>query len=140
MGQGMFPAKIYVGQIAVVFGIVVTSTWGATQWAAHALGYQDGLAAGVIDKDAMPIDKIDVRPPLEEIGNVSKRSRQQRIVTVQVRHDVAVDACEPQVDRVCLPFIRLAPPRDPVAIVLQDIDGVVDRSSILDMNDSRGWF
>jgi type IV secretion system protein VirD4 len=43
MGQGMFPAKIYVGQIAVVFGIVVTSTWGATQWAAHALGYQDGL-------------------------------------------------------------------------------------------------
>ncbi|WMT72613.1 hypothetical protein NL528_31970 [Bradyrhizobium sp. Ash2021] len=88
----------------------------------------------------MPIDKIDVRPPLEEIGNVSKRSRQQRIVTVQVRHDVAVDACEPQVDRVCLPFIRLAPPRDPVAIVLQDIDGVVDRSSILDMNDSRGWF
>jgi hypothetical protein len=45
MGQGMFPAKIYVGQIAVVFGIVVTSTWGATQWAAHALGYQDGLGS-----------------------------------------------------------------------------------------------
>ena len=41
----MFPAKIYVGQIVVVFGIVVTSTWGATQWAAHALGYQDGLGS-----------------------------------------------------------------------------------------------
>ena len=33
----MFPAKIYVGQIAVVLGIVVVSTWGATQWTAAAL-------------------------------------------------------------------------------------------------------
>ncbi|MCK1274414.1 conjugal transfer protein TraG [Bradyrhizobium sp. 61] len=39
----MFPAKIYVGQIAVVFGIVVASTWGATQWTAAALGYQQRL-------------------------------------------------------------------------------------------------
>lgn len=39
----MFPAKIYVGQIAVVFGIVVVSTWGATQWTAAALGYQQRL-------------------------------------------------------------------------------------------------
>ncbi|XIA62022.1 conjugal transfer protein TraG [Bradyrhizobium sp. TZ2] len=39
----MFAAKIYVGQIAVVFGIVVASTWAATQWTASALGYQDGL-------------------------------------------------------------------------------------------------
>src|SRR6185312_7490984 len=45
MGQGMFPAKIYVGQIAVVFGIVVASTWGATQWTASALGYQEGLGS-----------------------------------------------------------------------------------------------
>ncbi len=45
MGQGMFPAKIYVGQIAVVLGIVVASTWGATQWAAGALGYQAGLGS-----------------------------------------------------------------------------------------------
>src|SRR5258708_37640851 len=45
MRRRMFPAKIYVGQIVVVFGIVVTSTWGATQWAAHALGYQDGLGS-----------------------------------------------------------------------------------------------
>jgi type IV secretion system protein VirD4 len=36
----MFPAKIYVGQIAIVLGIVVVSTWGATQWTAAALGYQ----------------------------------------------------------------------------------------------------
>lgn len=39
----MFPAKIYVGQIAVVLGIVVASTWGATQWTAAALGYQQRL-------------------------------------------------------------------------------------------------
>jgi hypothetical protein len=30
-GKRMFPAKIYVGQIAVVFGLVVASTWSATQ-------------------------------------------------------------------------------------------------------------
>ncbi|MCA6114975.1 conjugal transfer protein TraG [Bradyrhizobium sp. WSM 1738] len=41
----MFPAKIYVGQITVVFGIVVASTWGATQWAAAALGFQERLGA-----------------------------------------------------------------------------------------------
>jgi type IV secretion system protein VirD4 len=38
-------AKIYIGQIVVVLAIVVTSTWGATQWAAHALGYQEGLGS-----------------------------------------------------------------------------------------------
>ena len=45
MGQRMFPAKIYVGQIAVVFGLVVASTWSATQWTASALGYQEGLGS-----------------------------------------------------------------------------------------------
>ncbi|MCA6121231.1 conjugal transfer protein TraG [Bradyrhizobium sp. WSM 1704] len=39
----MFPAKIYVGQITAVLGIVVVSTWGATQWTAAALGYQQRL-------------------------------------------------------------------------------------------------
>lgn len=41
----MFPAKIYVGQIAVVFAMVVASMWGATQWAAGALGHQAGLGS-----------------------------------------------------------------------------------------------
>ena len=54
MGQGMFPAKIYVGQIAVVFGIVVTSTWGATQWTASALGYQDGLGSPWVHTVGLP--------------------------------------------------------------------------------------
>ncbi|MCK1394335.1 conjugal transfer protein TraG [Bradyrhizobium sp. 1] len=39
----MFPAKIYIGQITVVFGIVIASTWGATQWTAAALGFQERL-------------------------------------------------------------------------------------------------
>jgi type IV secretion system protein VirD4 len=55
MGQGMFPAKIYVGQIAVVFGIVVTSTWGATQWTASALGYQDGLGSPWFTLSGYPV-------------------------------------------------------------------------------------
>jgi len=55
MGQGMFPAKIYVGQIAVVFGIVVTSTWGATQWVAGALGYQDGLGSAWFTLSGYPV-------------------------------------------------------------------------------------
>jgi type IV secretion system protein VirD4 len=41
----MFPAKIYIGQITIVFGIVIASTWGATQWTAAALGFQERLGA-----------------------------------------------------------------------------------------------
>jgi type IV secretion system protein VirD4 len=39
----MLPAKIYVGQIVVVFGIVAASMSGATQWTAAALGFQERL-------------------------------------------------------------------------------------------------
>jgi hypothetical protein len=41
----LFPAKIHVGRIAAVFGIVGVSMWGATQWAAGALGHQAGRGA-----------------------------------------------------------------------------------------------
>jgi type IV secretion system protein VirD4 len=41
----MFPARIYIGQIAVVFGIVIAATWGATEWTAAALGFQEQLGA-----------------------------------------------------------------------------------------------
>ncbi|ANW02723.1 conjugal transfer protein TraG [Bradyrhizobium icense] len=41
----MYPAKIYVGQITIVLGIVVVSSWGATQWTAAALGFQERLGA-----------------------------------------------------------------------------------------------
>jgi type IV secretion system protein VirD4 len=51
----MFPAKIYVGQIIVVFGIAVTSTWSATQWAAGALGYQNGLGSPWFTLSGYPV-------------------------------------------------------------------------------------
>jgi type IV secretory pathway TraG/TraD family ATPase VirD4 len=39
----MTPTKILIGQIAVVFAIVLAGIWFATQWAAAALGYQPEL-------------------------------------------------------------------------------------------------
>ncbi|MBI5163286.1 MAG: conjugal transfer protein TraG [Magnetospirillum sp.] len=41
----MTPTKILIGQIAVVFAIVIGSLWAATQWAAAMLGYQARLGA-----------------------------------------------------------------------------------------------
>jgi type IV secretion system protein VirD4 len=41
----MFPARIYIGQIIAVFAIVVAANWGASQWTASALGYQQALGA-----------------------------------------------------------------------------------------------
>ncbi|WP_027583752.1 conjugal transfer protein TraG [Bradyrhizobium sp. Ai1a-2] len=51
----MFPAKIYVGQIVVVFGIVVASTWGATQWTASALGFQERLGEPWFSLSGYPV-------------------------------------------------------------------------------------
>jgi len=46
-GQG-----VLFGQIAVVFGIVIAGVWGATQWAAAALGYQLRLGSPWFDFSA----------------------------------------------------------------------------------------
>lgn len=54
-GARMFPAKIYIGQIGIVFGIVVAATWGATQWAAGMLGHQSALGAAWFDIRGYPI-------------------------------------------------------------------------------------
>ena len=43
--QGMTPTKLLVGQIAIVFAIVIGGVWFATQWAAAMLGYQPRLGA-----------------------------------------------------------------------------------------------
>ncbi|MCA6113043.1 conjugal transfer protein TraG [Bradyrhizobium cenepequi] len=51
----MFPAKIYVGQITIVFGIVIASTWGATQWTAAALGFQERLGEPWFSAAGYPI-------------------------------------------------------------------------------------
>ncbi len=39
----MTPTKLLVGQILVVFGIVLLGVWSATQWCADMLGYQARL-------------------------------------------------------------------------------------------------
>jgi type IV secretion system protein VirD4 len=41
--QRMTPTKLLIGQILVVFAIMVLGVWAATQWAAAMLGYQPGL-------------------------------------------------------------------------------------------------
>ena len=41
----MTPTKVLVGQILVVFAIVITTQWSATQWAAAELGYQSQLGS-----------------------------------------------------------------------------------------------
>ncbi|NGM49292.1 conjugal transfer protein TraG [Caulobacter sp. 602-2] len=39
----MTPTKLLIGQIAIVFVIVIAGVWSATQWAAQMLGYQAAL-------------------------------------------------------------------------------------------------
>lgn len=39
----MTPTKLLIGQILVVFAIVIAGVWAATQWAAAMLGYQPQL-------------------------------------------------------------------------------------------------
>ncbi len=39
----MTPTKLIIGQILIVFAIVVGAVWGATQWAAGRLDFQAGL-------------------------------------------------------------------------------------------------
>jgi hypothetical protein len=39
----MTPTKLLIGQILVVFLIMILGVWGATQWAAAMLGYQSEL-------------------------------------------------------------------------------------------------
>ncbi len=41
----MTPTKLLVGQIFLVFAIVLLGVWAATQWAAAMLGYQVQLGA-----------------------------------------------------------------------------------------------
>ena len=41
----MTPTKILIGQILIVFGIVLAGIWYATEWTAAALGYQMRLGA-----------------------------------------------------------------------------------------------
>ncbi|VTU33298.1 Conjugal transfer protein TraG [Variovorax sp. PBL-H6] len=46
---------ILLGQIAAVFGVVLAGVWTATQWTAHALGYQPRLGPAWADLASLPV-------------------------------------------------------------------------------------
>ncbi|TPG42746.1 hypothetical protein EAH79_02445 [Sphingomonas koreensis] len=54
----MTPTKLLIGQIAIVFAIVVAGVWSATQWAAAALAYQPELGRPWFNAFGYPIYPI----------------------------------------------------------------------------------
>lgn len=51
----MTPTKFLIGQIIVVFAVVIGTTWVATQWAASMLGFQSALGSAWFHVGGMPI-------------------------------------------------------------------------------------
>ena len=51
----MTPTKLLIGQIIVVFAIVLLGVWVATQWAAAQLAYQSQLGAPWFSLGALPV-------------------------------------------------------------------------------------
>ncbi|MBW8294296.1 conjugal transfer protein TraG [Sphingopyxis sp.] len=51
----MTPTKLLIGQILIVFAIVILGVWAATQWAAAMLGYQRELGAPWFAVGAFPV-------------------------------------------------------------------------------------
>ena len=51
----MTPTKLLIGQILVVFGIVLLGVWAATQWAAAQLAYQPELGAPWLRMGGVPL-------------------------------------------------------------------------------------
>lgn len=51
----MTPTKFLIGQIAVVFAIMMIGVWMATQWAAAMLGYQPQLGAAWFSVGPVPL-------------------------------------------------------------------------------------
>jgi type IV secretion system protein VirD4 len=49
------PTKLLIGQILVVFAIVIAGVWAATQWAAAMLAYQPELGLPWFRLGAVPI-------------------------------------------------------------------------------------
>ncbi len=51
----MSPTKLLIGQIFVVFAIVVAGVWTATQWCAAMLGYQSALGSAWFELGGWPV-------------------------------------------------------------------------------------
>jgi type IV secretion system protein VirD4 len=59
----MSPTKLLIGQIPVVFAIVITGVWAATQWCAAMLGYQPQLGPAWFQVDVVPVYRMGRRDP-----------------------------------------------------------------------------
>jgi type IV secretion system protein VirD4 len=51
----MIPTNVLIGQVLIVFAIVIGGFWFATQWTADALGYQLRLGAPWVVVAGLPI-------------------------------------------------------------------------------------
>jgi type IV secretory pathway TraG/TraD family ATPase VirD4 len=51
----MTPTKLLIGQILIVFAIMILGVWAATQWAAAMLGYQPELGAPWLRLGTLPV-------------------------------------------------------------------------------------
>lgn len=51
----MTPTKLLIGQILIVFAIVLAGLWAATQWCASMLGYQAELGAAWFEVGGVPV-------------------------------------------------------------------------------------
>src|ERR1700676_5466701 len=68
-----------------------------------AMRRQDGstnFQTIAVNKNAMPVDNIDIRSRVKKVGNISYCTGQQDIVAVQVAHDFAIGTLETEVDRI----------------------------------------
>jgi len=54
-GTSRVQTGILLGQIAAVLGVTLGGVWGATQWTAHALGYQQQLGQAWFDVASLPV-------------------------------------------------------------------------------------
>ena len=54
-GTSSVQTGILLGQIAAVLGVTLGGVWGATQWTAHALGYQQRLGPAWSDVAGLPV-------------------------------------------------------------------------------------
>src|SRR5712664_2825345 len=88
-----------------------------------------------VDKYSMSVHNIDVWSGLKNMCNIGQRARKQRVVAVQIGHDVAVDGSDfkADIDSVGLAAVRFATPADLPTIRIQEIDGSVLRGAVLNM-------
>ena len=109
----------------------VKESIGVVRWKDRPPNFRSIL----VDEDSMSVHNIDVWSGLKNMCNVGQRTRKQRVVAVQISHDVAIDggnlkAC---IDSVGLAFVRFATPADLPTVGIQEIDGPVPRGAVLNV-------